>query len=199
MTFAELQLSDALKRAVAAEGYTVPTPIQAQAIPHALAGRDILGVAQTGTGKTAAFALPTLHKLSNTPPRTPGKTRPTKTTRPPDASSSRHFSTSSTDSGFAAKLKSSKPRSARSRRCSNTGRRAALFRRSRRKRRRLPASQRPMSPSIIGSSATAPARRATRPSVHRPTIVFATSRCRSPRSFRRCSGLASAGTVFGDA
>jgi len=73
MTFAELQLSDALKRAVAAEGYTVPTPIQAQAIPHALAGRDILGVAQTGTGKTAAFALPTLHKLSTTAPRTPGK------------------------------------------------------------------------------------------------------------------------------
>ncbi|MDQ3264991.1 MAG: DEAD/DEAH box helicase, partial [Myxococcota bacterium] len=73
MTFAELQLSDSLKRAVAAEGYTTPTPIQEQAIPHVLAGRDLLGVAQTGTGKTAAFALPTLHRLSTSSPRGPGK------------------------------------------------------------------------------------------------------------------------------
>lgn len=48
---------------LAAERYTVPTPIQAQAIPHVLAGRDLLGIAQTGTGKTAAFALPILHRL----------------------------------------------------------------------------------------------------------------------------------------
>ncbi|HEU0035152.1 MAG TPA: DEAD/DEAH box helicase [Kofleriaceae bacterium] len=50
--------------AVAAEGYTQPTPIQAKAIPHVLAGRDLLGLAQTGTGKTAAFALPILQRLS---------------------------------------------------------------------------------------------------------------------------------------
>jgi ATP-dependent RNA helicase RhlE len=64
MTFDELQLHDTLLRAVKAEGYTTPTPIQAKAIPHALAGKDILGVAQTGTGKTAAFALPILQRLS---------------------------------------------------------------------------------------------------------------------------------------
>ncbi|MCP3137950.1 DEAD/DEAH box helicase [Pyxidicoccus xibeiensis] len=64
MTFDELQLHDTLLRAVKAEGYTTPTPIQEKAIPHALAGKDILGVAQTGTGKTAAFALPILQRLS---------------------------------------------------------------------------------------------------------------------------------------
>ncbi|MFY1825631.1 DEAD/DEAH box helicase, partial [Myxococcus fulvus] len=64
MTFDELQLHDTLLRAVKAEGYTTPTPIQAKAIPHALLGKDILGVAQTGTGKTAAFALPILQRLS---------------------------------------------------------------------------------------------------------------------------------------
>ncbi len=52
-----------LNRALAAEGYVTPTPIQSQAIPPALGGRDILGIAQTGTGKTAAFALPILHRL----------------------------------------------------------------------------------------------------------------------------------------
>ncbi len=51
-------------KALADEGYTDPTPIQAQAIPHVLAGRDLLGIAQTGTGKTAAFALPTLQRLA---------------------------------------------------------------------------------------------------------------------------------------
>ena len=47
-----------------AEGYEIATPIQVQAIPHVLAGRDLVGCAQTGTGKTAAFALPTLQRLS---------------------------------------------------------------------------------------------------------------------------------------
>ncbi len=63
MTFSDLGLSEKVLRAVAASGYTEPTPIQAQAIPHALAGRDILGIAQTGTGKTAAFTLPMLSRL----------------------------------------------------------------------------------------------------------------------------------------
>jgi ATP-dependent RNA helicase RhlE len=64
MSFAELELSENLLRAVCEEGYQVPTPIQVQAIPPILAGRDLLGCAQTGTGKTAAFALPTLQRLS---------------------------------------------------------------------------------------------------------------------------------------
>lgn len=58
--FADLGINKELVAAVEAEGYTHPTPIQAQAIPHILEGRDLLGCAQTGTGKTAAFALPTL-------------------------------------------------------------------------------------------------------------------------------------------
>jgi len=62
--FAHLNLASGLQRAVADAGYTAPTPIQAQAIPHLLAGRDVLGCAQTGTGKTAAFALPILDHLS---------------------------------------------------------------------------------------------------------------------------------------
>ncbi|GMV41834.1 MAG: DEAD/DEAH box family ATP-dependent RNA helicase [Myxococcales bacterium] len=62
-TFQELSLHPALLRAVAEEGYETPTPIQVQAIPHLLEGRDLLGCAQTGTGKTAAFALPILHRL----------------------------------------------------------------------------------------------------------------------------------------
>jgi len=53
-----------IRRAIAAEGYTLPTPIQERCIPHLLAGRDIIGTAQTGTGKTAAFALPMLQRLS---------------------------------------------------------------------------------------------------------------------------------------
>jgi ATP-dependent RNA helicase RhlE len=65
MQFSELGLIDPLARAVAAEGYTQPTPIQQKAIPHVLAGRDLLGLAQTGTGKTAAFALPILQRLAD--------------------------------------------------------------------------------------------------------------------------------------
>ena len=63
-TFSELGLNADLLKALAAEGYTTPTPIQAQAIPSVIAGRDLLGIAQTGTGKTAAFALPILHRLA---------------------------------------------------------------------------------------------------------------------------------------
>ncbi|MCB1542290.1 MAG: DEAD/DEAH box helicase, partial [Rhodoblastus sp.] len=64
MQFNELGLSEKVLQAVEASGYTTPTPIQAQAIPEALAGRDVLGIAQTGTGKTAAFTLPMLQRLS---------------------------------------------------------------------------------------------------------------------------------------
>src|SRR5216117_2921530 len=64
MLFSDLRLCEPLVRAVTAEGYSTATPIQAQAIPHVLAGRDVLGCAQTGTGKTAAFALPILQKLT---------------------------------------------------------------------------------------------------------------------------------------
>ncbi len=63
MQFNELGLSQKVLQAVEASGYTTPTPIQAQAIPEALAGRDVLGIAQTGTGKTAAFTLPMLSRL----------------------------------------------------------------------------------------------------------------------------------------
>ena len=63
MLFEQLGLAAPLLKALQKEGYTVPTPIQAQAIPHALKGKDILGLAQTGTGKTAAFALPILQLL----------------------------------------------------------------------------------------------------------------------------------------
>jgi superfamily II DNA/RNA helicase len=63
MSFADLGLSDKVQKAVSASGYTTPTPIQEQAIPHVLARRDVLGIAQTGTGKTAAFTLPMLTML----------------------------------------------------------------------------------------------------------------------------------------
>lgn len=69
MKFTELKLIDPLLRAVAAEGYAEPTPIQAQAIPHILTGKDVVGCAQTGTGKTAAFALPILQRLTGAPSR----------------------------------------------------------------------------------------------------------------------------------
>jgi ATP-dependent RNA helicase RhlE len=62
-TFDSLALAAPIARAIAAEGYTTPTPIQARTIPLAIAGRDVLGIAQTGTGKTAAFALPILNAL----------------------------------------------------------------------------------------------------------------------------------------
>ena len=64
MNFEDLQLAEAIVKAVREQGYDTPTPIQAQAIPLVLAGHDLLGGAQTGTGKTAAFTLPMLHRLS---------------------------------------------------------------------------------------------------------------------------------------
>ncbi|MCI1438789.1 MAG: DEAD/DEAH box helicase, partial [Acetobacter indonesiensis] len=64
-TFADLELSEPILRAIADMGYTHPTPIQAQAIPAILMARDVLGVAQTGTGKTASFTLPMLEILSD--------------------------------------------------------------------------------------------------------------------------------------
>ena len=63
-SFESLGLCPPLLKALVGEGYTVPTPIQEQAIPFVLAGRDVQGIAQTGTGKTAAFALPILHRLT---------------------------------------------------------------------------------------------------------------------------------------
>src|SRR5437870_12446940 len=63
MPFSKLGLSDKVLAAVTSAGYPAPTPIQEQAIPHVLARRDVLGIAQTGTGKTAAFTLPMLTRL----------------------------------------------------------------------------------------------------------------------------------------
>ncbi|MCI0341074.1 MAG: DEAD/DEAH box helicase [Planctomycetales bacterium] len=74
ITFASLALTEPLQRALAVERYETPTPIQAQAIPLLLAGRDVLGCAQTGTGKTAAFALPVLQHLAGRP-GDPGRPR----------------------------------------------------------------------------------------------------------------------------
>jgi ATP-dependent RNA helicase RhlE len=73
MRFSDLQLIDPLLQALEKEGYETPTPIQQQAIPHVLAERDLLGVAQTGTGKTAAFSLPILQLLSKRPARGGGR------------------------------------------------------------------------------------------------------------------------------
>jgi len=62
-SFQDFGLAEPISRALIEENYTVPTPIQAQTIPLALAGRDVVGIAQTGTGKTASFALPILHRI----------------------------------------------------------------------------------------------------------------------------------------
>ena len=64
MNFDELGLSDPLLNAIRDAGYESPTPIQAEAIPHLLMGRDIVGIAQTGTGKTASFTLPMIEILA---------------------------------------------------------------------------------------------------------------------------------------
>ena len=73
MKFEELGLAETLLRAVRGEGYSIPTKIQAAAIPPILEGRDVLGCAQTGTGKTAAFALPTLQRLGRNPGQDGGR------------------------------------------------------------------------------------------------------------------------------
>jgi len=69
VNFQDFTLDARIQAGIQAAGYTTPTPIQAQAIPHVLKGRDVLGLAQTGTGKTAAFALPILQRLSTGPRR----------------------------------------------------------------------------------------------------------------------------------
>lgn len=66
MQFENLNISEPLQRALIKEGYSTPTPIQAQAIPHLLKGEDLMGIAQTGTGKTAAFVLPVLQRMAET-------------------------------------------------------------------------------------------------------------------------------------
>ncbi|MEM8737325.1 MAG: DEAD/DEAH box helicase [Planctomycetota bacterium] len=76
MKFVDLELAPPLLQAVADRGYETASPIQAQTIPHTLAGRDVLGCAQTGTGKTAAFALPTLHRLHTQPSHSTGQKPP---------------------------------------------------------------------------------------------------------------------------
>lgn len=70
MSFENLNLIEPLKKAVAKQGYTKPTPIQLKAIPDLLKGRDLIGIAQTGTGKTAAFVLPILQRMTEKYPRT---------------------------------------------------------------------------------------------------------------------------------
>lgn len=74
--FSGLDLIEPLRRALSAEGYAAPTPIQAQSIPHLLRARDLLGVAQTGTGKTAAFVLPMLQSLAENSKGRPAAGRP---------------------------------------------------------------------------------------------------------------------------
>jgi len=76
MSFSELGLSEAIVRAVSERGYTEPTPIQKQAIPAVLSGGDLLAGAQTGTGKTAGFVLPILHRLSDANVKGPSSGRP---------------------------------------------------------------------------------------------------------------------------
>jgi ATP-dependent RNA helicase RhlE len=73
--FSDLGLAEHLLRAVREEGYQIPTPIQAQAIVPVRDGRDLLGCAQTGTGKTAAFALPLLDRLSQSQSNVNGRGR----------------------------------------------------------------------------------------------------------------------------
>ena len=76
MTFQQFHLDPRLQAGIKAAGYVTPTPIQQQAIPGILAGRDLLGLAPTGTGKTAAFMLPILHHLLKQQPRRRTVARP---------------------------------------------------------------------------------------------------------------------------
>ena len=73
-SFKDFGLADPISRALVEENYQTPTPIQAQTIPVAMTGRDVVGIAQTGTGKTAAFALPILHRLAAARRRPTGRT-----------------------------------------------------------------------------------------------------------------------------
>ena len=75
MKFADLGLAEPILRAVHEQGYDTPTPIQAQAIPAVLKGGDLMAGAQTGTGKTAGFTLPMLHRLSSVGPKDRKSTR----------------------------------------------------------------------------------------------------------------------------
>ena len=75
-TFAELGLNEQILAGVDSLGFTVPSPVQEQAIPLVLAGRDIVASAQTGTGKTAAFALPVLQRIAGIAPETPAPEQP---------------------------------------------------------------------------------------------------------------------------
>ena len=72
-TFSDLELDERILEALTSEGYQTPTPVQSETIPALMSGRDVMGIAQTGTGKTAAFALPILHHLAN---EQPGSGRP---------------------------------------------------------------------------------------------------------------------------
>ena len=76
MSFENLGLNECVLDAIRPLGYEQPTPIQEQSIPFVLEGKDVLGCAQTGTGKTAAFALPIVHTLSSTPPKHKGSKKP---------------------------------------------------------------------------------------------------------------------------
>jgi len=80
VTFSSLGVAEPILRALAAENYTHPTPIQSKAIPALLSGRDLLGIAQTGTGKTAAFGIPLLQGLSvgHVPPQPKQEVEPPK-------------------------------------------------------------------------------------------------------------------------
>lgn len=73
MSFKNFKFDPTIDAGIAACGYTLPTPIQKEAIPPILEGRDILGLAQTGTGKTAAFVLPLLQRLLNGPRKKCGR------------------------------------------------------------------------------------------------------------------------------
>jgi len=74
-SFSSFQLHPSILRALSDEGYETPTPVQQKAIPDVMAGRDLTGIAQTGTGKTAAFSLPILHKLRSNKPGGPTRIR----------------------------------------------------------------------------------------------------------------------------
>ena len=104
-SFAELGLVPELLRAVADAGYTTPTPIQAQAIPVILSGRDVMGGAQTGTGKTAGFGLPILQKLSPYANSSPSPASP----RTSSGSGSRHWRHSIRKWMFSPSWKHSSP------------------------------------------------------------------------------------------